>query len=156
MVCMIVGETFKRLIRMNDRLDVTVSWEGPNPRPGDCRLMLPRFLSFYFVLSPFLFFQRFSHLLLSPRPFSSYRLPSSCLLLSSLRITFRLPFRRFREARNCFPKRRRRGSLIRGFTRTNYREISYVIISLNVPLPLDILSTHANYSHVGWQMRMYE
>lgn len=154
MVCMIVDETFKRLIRrMNDRLDVTVSWEGQNPRPGDCRLMLSRLLSFYLVLSPFLFSWRFSHslssLFLPPVGFSS-----SCLLLSSLRITFRLPFRWFREARNCFPKRRRRGSLIRGFTRTNYRQISHTIINLNIPLPLDILPTHAN--HVGWQMCIYE
>lgn len=159
MVCMIVGETFKRLIRMNDRLDVTVSWEGPNPRPGDCRLMLPRLLSFYLVLSPFLFSRRFSHSLTSLS--SSFHLVLVSLLPVSYYLRyaspsriFRLPFRWFRDTRNCFLKRRCQGSLIRGFARANYREKSYMTIYFNILLPL-ILSTHADRLHVGWQMCIY-
>lgn len=120
---------------------------------GWCFLASSRFTS-SFLPFPSPDVSRIYFSLLALSPFVGFS--SSCLLLSSLRITFRLPFRWFCEARNCFPKRRRRGSLIRRFTRTNYREISYMIINLNVPLPLDILSTHANYSHVGWQMRIYE
>lgn len=102
---------------------------------------------------------RIHSLLLFPRPFtlSVSLLPVSYYLryASPSRI-FRLPFRWFRDARNCFPKRRRRGSLIRGFARTNYREKSYMTIYLNILLPLDILSTHADRLHVGWQVRIYE
>lgn len=61
-----------------------------------------------------------------PRPSSlSFSLlpVSHYLRYASPSRTFRLPLRWFCDARNCFPKRRRRGPLIRGFARTNYREI---------------------------------
>lgn len=99
--CVIVGETFKRLIRMNDRLDVAVSWEGPNTRPGDCRLMFPRLLALRLVLSPRLFSRCFSHSLASLRSsflptLSIPLLPvSSCLRYASPTRTSRLSFHWF-------------------------------------------------------------
>lgn len=84
MACMIVGETFERLIRMNDRLDVAVSWEGPNPRPGDCHPMFPRCLLLSTsVRPPFLFSRCFSHSLTSPSSFLPFAFSVPLLLVSA-------------------------------------------------------------------------
>jgi len=85
------------------------------------------------------------------------RSPSSFLPFSPCRFcrcyaTSRTSRPSLRDARNCFSKRRRRGSLIRGFARIDYREMSYITISLNILVSLDIsyriLLAHANHSHV--------
>lgn len=154
---MIVGETFKWLIRMNDRLDVAVWWEGPNPRPGDCHPMFPRCLSLSppcpLSHSPLSMFLAFAHSSPSPPVFSPFHLASLspsrfCRCYASPGYTSQLPLHWFATQEIAFRRGVAEDLLLENLLEST-TEKRHMTISLNIlATSLDILFAHADHSRV--------